>query len=186
MKLNSRGQESAVFELLIAVIVMTFVIVFGMNAVDQMTKQKCVSEVNDSLSKMQLAIEAVSNGIQPRENVNFNIPTCYNYDEESVRISRFDDPKICVDKCPGSENLCTVLEYASPGAFLSKCLRVSYAMQFGTATSCSDFSADEYDAIDLITESTEDKKGIPPGRYILIKDFGREEFPLVCAYKRIQ
>ena len=57
-----KGQQSAPFELLIAVILMTFVIYVGYIAIQQVETNNCVQENDSILSEFKFSLEKVGSG----------------------------------------------------------------------------------------------------------------------------
>jgi len=106
--LSQRGQESAPFELLIAVIVMTFVIVIGFNALSVLEEKTCEGKLNANMEEIKSAIEAVVRN-KSKSNVSFELPECYSEEESRLRIIERDELAYCSSVCGGSLAQCTVL-----------------------------------------------------------------------------
>ena len=60
--LSQKGQEAAPFELLIAVITMTFVIVVGLNAMSTLLRAQCEGKIDQNMEELKTALETVAKG----------------------------------------------------------------------------------------------------------------------------
>jgi len=181
---GQRGQESAPFELLIAVIIMTFVIVVGLEATNVLAEQKCKGEIEQNLEQMKTALENVVTQ-KGKANLFFDIPNCFEGEgQTSVRIKGWKDSAICGRFCGGARDSCTLVSYSSPRFVLTKCLRISHNTTFGTGSTCDrgelGSDKDNWEARDL-----KDDAGILQGNYTFISRFDLTgSYPIVCAYKR--
>jgi len=180
--LNQKGQESAPFELLIAVIVMTFVIMIGLQATDTLVKEQCKGQIESGLERMKTGIESVVKG-KGKENVSFNLPTCFEEKRTKIRIAIEDSAKSCAYLCGGSQQVCTLLIYSNPQFNSIKCLYISPHTIFPTGDPCDaeDIAGEgEYEAVDLKGD-----EGIKPGHYILISKFSSlSQNPIICAFRK--
>ncbi len=179
--LNRKGQESAPFELLIAVIVMGFVIFIGLNAMNILNEQKCYNEINAKLEEMKTKLEAAVTERSPQQIV-FQLSTCYNPEEEHVSIGDESEPRICAEYCGTARNVCTLLNYfysgkSSGSAFaIRKCIDISPDTVFPyLAGNCPDRQDEEL--IDFRDE-------IKQGTYLLVnKTAVTSTYPTICAYR---
>ncbi len=213
-KLSSRGQESAPFELLVAVIIMVFVIMVGTYALGEMEKQTCKGKILGELQRIKLSIESISKG-SGKETINISVPACLNADRLEFKLKEWDDPQICSDLCGGSQSLCTLL-YFTAGRTIdrgppeevewiwshSECVKISINTTFETeASNCQDFggetcSADvedcdkDYQLVNFKNPFDPDNPHettypIPNGQYTFIGKFGASSaFPRICAYRK--
>lgn len=182
-RINARGQESAPFELLVAVIVMTFVIIMGATAMDRLAREKSIGEIDAAMRDIQLAIEDVVNGTSPQRTVDFDLPGYFKKKDSYMRLQVKQSQKTCSRYCPGAVNICTLLVFSSPDVTpIYKCVRISYLTQFTTdPDECAgDYEDEGYTLIDL--QDTGREQPIPEGKYIIMTARGQESFPKVCAY----
>jgi hypothetical protein len=124
-----RGQEEAPFQLLVAVILMTFVIVVGMNAITEAEKQKCFNDTEKLMNDFKLAIEKTATYKQP-SNLKFDPPSCTK--NEKFVIVKTDEERICKETCLNSSSSCILLRYKTPEVtgIPDKCINVSWDTQF--------------------------------------------------------
>ncbi|MFH1256094.1 MAG: hypothetical protein V1494_02265 [Candidatus Diapherotrites archaeon] len=180
-KMGKSGQEEAPFELLIAVVVMTFVITIGLYAVNVLRDKQCEGELEKSLGDLQQAIQIVANG-QGTQTVTFAIPSCYQETEgvTETKISYEQETHTCTYYCGSYRNECTLLKFYNPEHSTSKCLFISSSTAF-TSDSCTDFSREEgYEVVNWHNSI------ISSGRYTLISKFNAfSSNPVLCVYKKI-
>lgn len=177
---NQKGQEAAVFELLIAIIVMGFVIVVGFNALSTLEEKTCQGTLNQNLEELRTAIETVVKN-KSKVNVSYRLPNCFPEKETTLRIVERDSAVFCNAVCEGSVKECTVLSFTSPEYSESKCLRISSATNFPDASTCNkEILEGNYDVVQW-----KQKQGIVPGDYTLIRQSGLvSKSPVVCVYRR--
>ncbi len=180
--LNEKGQESAPFELLIAVVVMTFVIVVGFQALDTLDRETCVGVLNQNMEEISRGIETVVN-TKSKVNLSFELPHCFNEEEAKLRILDRKEQVYCSAICGGSLSQCTILLFSSPTFSETKCLRISAATDFPDATTCDVEVLEPSDGFEVKQWKTD--AGIEQGQYTLIRQsnlFSRS--PQICVYKR--
>lgn len=176
-----KAQTSAPFELLVAVIIMTFVLVVGINALNTLNEKKCEGEIDDQLEDLKTAIQTVATG-KGQQTVSVNIPLCFGGQKETkTRIVTRDDRSICSSACGGSASSCTLLLHSSPQLTKAKCLYISLNTIFPTDKPCDASeigSSGEYETHDL-----KSPEGIENGIYLMVaKHSFLENNPIVCAY----
>ena len=183
--MSRRGQESAPFELLIAIIVMTFVIVIGFNALDLLNQRTCEGTLNQNMEEIKTAIELVAKN-KSKANIDFGLPNCYSDKEAKLRIIERQESAYCSAHCGGSLEQCTVLQFSSytPSYTQTKCLGISLGTSFPTGLPCDARALDppdRYEIADLKNENV----GVQPGTYTLIKQSDLlSGSPQICAYRR--
>jgi len=164
---------------LVAIIIMGFVIFVGLQAMDQLNNQKCFNEINAKLEEMKTKLETVVTERSPQQ-INFNLSTCFNPNDESIRIKDYSEPALCAEYCGSAKNLCTLLQYyyRGEGSFsIRKCLNISPDTVFPyTVGTCP--AKEGYDLIDYRDEMDQ-------GFYLLVnKTSVTSTYPTVCAYKK--
>lgn len=179
MFLNRRGQESAPFELLVAVIIMGFVIFVGLQAMDQLNRQKCYNETNARLEEMKTKIEKVVTE-RSSQQINFNLSQCFNPRDETIRVVNHSESHVCAQYCGAAKNLCTLLQYyysGSGGFSIRKCLNISPDADFpSTVGRCP--AKEGYELVDFEDEAVQ-------GTYLLVNKTGvTSTFPTICAYRK--
>lgn len=179
---NSKGQESAPFELLIAVIIMGFVIFAGMQAMQQLWVQRCFGTTDAKLEELKDIIE-MSVSQKSARTINFRLSGCFNERDETTEITDRDEPVVCADYCGSPKPLCSLIEYVNSGSsnFSNiKCLEIPPDTFFPSAL-YSGGRCKTRDGFVLI--GLEDE--IPQGDYLFVNEtLATDTFPTVCAYKK--
>lgn len=192
--MHSKGQEAAPFELLVAVIVMTFVIVVGLNAMNTLLKEKCQGEIESQMEGIKTAIETVAKG-QGKANAYFEMPSCYRPSNDLSCLPSTTDPdgaKLCIVQrqdettcsfhCGGVRTQCTLLLFTSPQFNLMKCLHISPNTSFPTGSTCDPLSLGVKGEWGTAQWDTGTIQG---GQYTLINEFTTASTrPIVCVYRR--
>src|SRR3989338_7931317 len=186
LKLNSKAQEEAPFELLIAVITMGFVLVIGLVAMNQLRLQKCANELEAQLEDLKTKIEIVVNQKSP-QLLDFRQSECYNPKNEHIIISQSNNTRICSDSCASGSSICTLLEYvdSKDGVSFRKCLNINSSTAFipqnNAGQSCTDLSDDAAGKKILV----DFKQTIVRGTYDLLNRTGANTSPIICGYCRL-
>lgn len=110
MLFNSKGQAEAVFEVLIAVILLSFVLVIGSISMNTISNNKCSKEIDISLKDFVLNIERVSSSSLASKSYLFGLPNCFGPDAD-VKIISESDSALCSSYCPGSTGGCYLMQY---------------------------------------------------------------------------
>lgn len=180
-RLGNRGQEEAPFELMIAVIVMGFVLLIGLSAMNELQKQKCNNDLEAKLEDLKTKIEIVINQKSP-QLMDFSVSSCYNPQDEVIKVVYNERANLCADFCSSGTSICRFLEYYNQkaGVQFRKCLNINPQTVFGEDTTqggqCENKRTSEKKiAVDL-------QKGIPRGIYNLYNKETTSSFPIVCAY----
>ena len=176
---NFKGQEEAPFQLLVAVILMTFVIIAGLNAMNEASKQKCFHNTEKLMNDLKLAIEKTAIYQQPA-NVNFNPPGCTK--EEKFVLIKSDEARICQRLCMNSSSSCLLLRYSTSDVtgIQDKCINVIHSAQFrdveDETESCK--AMDGYKGIDIELDD-----GFVSGVYqFLYSPTSGSGSPIICVY----
>ncbi len=179
--MNTKGQESAPFEVLVSVVIMGFVIVIAMVAIDTVTKEQCKAEIKRSGTELKIRIEEVSKGNDT--TLLFSPPKCFNQRNEIIKISSIKSRSLCSLYCGGTKEECLVFDYQAGdehGELI--CLaNASILTQFITTpgTACQDRTAEGYQLEDF-------RSAIPRGNYILVNNNADiSALPQVCAYRKM-
>ncbi|MCR4335364.1 MAG: hypothetical protein NUV57_02395 [archaeon] len=194
MMFSQKGQESAPFELLIAIIVMTFVIVIGFNALETLNRETCEGNMNQNMELIKSAIESVVKN-KSKVNVSYTLPNCYNDAKSGLVIIERNDTTYCSSVCGGSLAQCTILQFSSsePQFTETKCLRISSATTFPTSSdSCPtdilgqsiDYTAVDWKDLREVGENIGIFTSVDPGQYTLLRQSNLfSNAPIVCSYK---
>ena len=190
--LNNKGQEEAPFELLIAVIVMGFVIVMGINAIFTLNREQCQGDIQKQMESIKSSLEIVARG-EGSQNVYYSMPSCFGEKESKLQIVERDDTDTCNHYCGGNSYNCILLSFSNPTYSSLKCLKISNAITFeernlnNSPPTCNVLpSAAEHLPGEPYFEPVDWRIGsIPQGTYTLMKEINLyTSHPIVCAYLR--
>ena len=192
IRLNSRGQESAPFELLIAVILMGFVLFMGYQAISNLQKQTCANTINSQLEGMARNLQNVATGkgsTQFRfsfEGCAAQINDCDNFSALSgntdimcIQLIDSTDPNVCSSYCSSARSICSLLQFKAQNDTYTKCVDISPSTVFPAQGSaqCPDRTAEGWVLQDY-TSGT-----IQQGTYSFLKASDlTSTVPIVCAY----
>ena len=183
----SKGQEEAPFQLLVAVILMTFVIIIGLRAMDEAQKNRCFNETEKAMNDFKLALEKTATYKQP-SNVIFNPPSCSK--DEKFIIKKIDEPRICSSACLNSSTACIILRYSTTeiANVPDKCLNVSYSTQFRTVNDTTGSNTEQCISLEdkgYRGTDIESGDGLEKGSYqFLYASSPSISYPVVCTYIR--
>jgi len=134
--LNNKGQESIVFEVLIAVILMTFVFVIGGYAMTSLNQTKCSKEIDLSMVQLATSIEKAGALSIGSYSYNFAPSSCFSNNQTKYTLEK-EGPVLCSSYCPGTDS-CYLLKYDNPKDPVStvryKCVNVSRYVAFSPET----------------------------------------------------
>lgn len=189
---GSKGQESAPFELLIAVILMGFVLLVGYNAITRLRAQQCASIIDSELSELSRNVENAAAG-KGSNQFQFSLGDCAakisnceqfssaasSQDVQCVQLLDSVDPYICSNYCSSARDTCTLVTYKSAQfETQTKCVDISPSTVFPSdpGNQCPDRTADNYKLLDITEE-------VSQGTYSLVKASSLTAAqPIVCAY----
>lgn len=192
VKRMQKGQESAPFELLIAVILMGFVLFAGYQAISRLQEQTCANTINAQLEGMSRNLQNVATGKGTAQfsflfgECSAKINDCENFsalaqttDVECVRLLDSTDPNVCSSFCSSARSICTLLQYRSTNDTITKCVEISPTTSFPEPGSpqCPNRENEEWYLQDLASHT------IQQGTYSLLKVSDlTASVPVVCAY----
>ncbi len=176
----SKGQEEAPFQLLVAVILMTFVIIVGLKAMEQAEQERCFNDTDSAMDKFVSALQQTTNNKSP-SNIVFNPPGCAK--DEKFLIKKIDDSRICSNVCLGSTSSCVVLRYSTTevSKIPDKCINVDYSTEFRAYpenSECVDLTDDKFEGTDILSG-----EGLEKGVFqFFYYDNPSITYPIVCTY----
>lgn len=180
---GTRAQASAPFELFVAVIIMTFVVVVGYQVLESVSREVCLNSVEREMTTFKIKLEDT---VARKSSNKFMFSPqggCFESKGTIMKIDVEKDSKICANRCGYPSDSCYVMTFANPniaGAFRQKCLELPPYTTFAT-TDCGQIegpdSAD-YGPIDPISIGA-----LQVGSYITrnISAAG-ETYPNVCVF----
>lgn len=159
---NNKGQSDTVFEVLIAVILLGFVLTAGGFAMNSLSNTKCSKEIDLSLLNLKRSIEDGANSPLISTKFNVRIPNCFGT-MYSVKLVKNTDEK-CTSYCPGSTSECYLLIYENPKDKASQvrynCVNISPAIIIKSGSD----GVEGYDSVSINTPSSVDMNN---GSYLI-------------------
>lgn len=140
----NKGQVSAPFEVLVAVILMGFVILAGSFALTNLSQNVCIGDKRADLSNFKEALRDVVLGSDlVIRNFNFQTKACFNERFESIQLNTYSDPSRCAAYCGGGTT-CMLLEYIYDDTDKSIrmqpidpiCMDLTTSIEFGNNLEC--------------------------------------------------
>lgn len=193
--LNSKAQEEAPFELLVAVIIMGFVIIIGAQQIIVIQQAQCESDIQFQISNFKEAMELSINQ-KTTMDITLALPNCFEKKQTTFAVKKIiDDLQKCFRRCGKSVERCIIMEFSSqnPQIELSFCLDVNPNTFFSDPQStgvCGTIEGYElvnvlYDTINTTAGAEFDSYRILNGQYKLInKTSLLEADPRLCVFKK--
>jgi hypothetical protein len=181
-----KGQVSSPFELLVAIIIMSFVVIIGANMLAGVNEQVCLAGIDKSLTEFKLKLEdtallRTSNKFEFRLNTN----SCFNENDAIIKIEKYNDSKKCSSICADkTTNSCFVLIFNASdlaNGFKAKCLNLQVYTSFVGPDDCPT-SEESLNGFESIIPTTNGQM-LHSGTYILrnISPAGASN-PEICTY----
>ena len=181
--MNSRAQAAAPFELLVAVIIMTFVIIVGSQMLGQVNDQVCMNHVENEISKFVNYLEETAN---KKSTSKFSFrpeKICFNQSTHVMKIVREMDVRVCSAKCGIPQDTCYVMIFYTPDVALGtkeRCINLPVYTNFETNDSVCTALGD-LAGYSVVVPSEK----LPFGSYVL-KNVAKvgETWPNICVYAK--
>ena len=174
--IDARGQVSAPFKLLIAVIVFAMVLILLTSIAMQLQRQACQQETLSELDELVEKLESVSR-TKSQADIEFNLKPCGA--QPHVFLTREVNPSLCAAYCSTQSTVCTLLHYEAEGMPpIIKCVNISPLTVFASAPAegCCPDRSDEA----LVLEDW-DELEITQGDFLLASVAAEQ--PTLCAYR---
>ena len=188
----SKGQESAPFELLIAVILMGFVLFAGYQALGRLHEQTCANTINSQLDNLARNLENVATGKGSAQfrfsfaDCTAKLNNCDNFstlassgDVMCIRLIDSTDPNVCSSYCSSARSICSLVQYKSRDNTVTKCVDISPSTVFPAEGSaqCPSRSTEGWTLQDFTAQT------IQMGTYSFLKASDlTATVPVVCSY----
>lgn len=171
-----RGQQSAPFEVLIAVILMGFVLAIGLNVTQQLSENECYQKNNLALNNFKYALEQSSSGTN---KTNLDLHSCDNRQVQKLTLKTITNPNQCEAQCAGAQGACVILQLTNPA--ISKCVHIAPQTNFpDVANNC--LEQESFRLVDL-----KNVDSIPSGVYQFTPanagSIG-DSTPIICAQRQ--
>jgi len=106
-----KGQVSAPFEVLVAVIVMGFVILAGTYALKNLSENTCLGDKKKEMGQLTSSLRDVVLGSDLTfRNISFQTKACFDSKFERIELNQYSDQARCSAYCGGGVQ-CILLEY---------------------------------------------------------------------------
>ncbi|MBU0635622.1 hypothetical protein KKE06_01200 [Candidatus Micrarchaeota archaeon] len=178
---KSRGQSSAPFEVLIAVIIMGFVLLMGIQAIEFLSKQQCKAQIKSEASDLKAAVQNAIRG--DSVVLNFFPPQCFD-EEREMQLRRVASRASCRSICEKEMDECLFFTYRAEDFGYDLCLdNAPIYTDFLDSSNCQDLGSD-YVLIDFLNPSNSGGNPVlERGVYTLQNKTGSAEtVPKICAY----
>jgi len=182
--LGERAQASAPFELLVAVVIMSFVMVVGYVVLDNVNTQVCLQSVDREMTEFKAAVEDSVARMSSAPLTFRPEGSCFSSKNSKIVIYSEETRAVCASVCGFATDECYILKFSSelPGSGKRKCLNLPPFTNFQNNTSdyCTDTTlfGNGYSPIDPTIEGQ-----FLPGSYVIrnVSPTGHP-FPLICVY----
>jgi len=179
---NQKGQAAAPFELFVAVIIMTFVVIVGYNMLEKVNTEVCLNTVDREMTKFKIALEDTV--ARKSSNAFYFHPDekCFASQETVMKLEVEKNQKICTARCGYPSEECYVMTFSNPNipnAFKSKCVDLPPLTNFLTENSCeTTLETTDYNPVDPTKEG---QILIGAYRFINVSPAG-DTYPKVCIW----
>jgi hypothetical protein len=185
--MNNKAQVSSPFELLVAIIIMSFVVIIGAQMLENVHEQECSASIKSELNIFAQKLKDTSEyRTSNKFEFRLNKKACFNENQAIIKIEKYDDSKKCGYVCGRATNSCFVLIFHAadlPGSFSDVCLNLPIYTSFVGTDDCpsDDPSVADYDAI----KPTDIGQTLKSGSYVLknIAPAGKT-YPVICTYRK--
>jgi len=174
---DKKAQADAVFEVLIAVILMSFVFLVGSFSMQSLAKTKCSKEINIALSDLARNISLVATNPLASKQYFFNMPNSFgpNYNVNIIE----SQGSLCASYCSGASNKCFLLRYDNKKDKVSpiryKCINISPMTMLNPLDYCDTSQNDGFEPI-------QNPISLKKGKYLITSN--SLNMPILCIYKK--
>ena len=182
-----KGQAETVFEVLIAVILLSFVLVVGSYAMSSLSDTKCSKQIDISLAEFSRTIEETASSSLASKFYLFDLPNCFG-PSATTTLYEHENPQLCASRCPGSMGRCYLLRYDNEKDPISptryQCVNISPLTIMNDSKVCND-APEKFTKKDSekIAEVLDQRALVfKRGQYV-IKSVSLET-PIVCVYEK--
>lgn len=185
---NNSAQSSAPFEVLIAVIIMSFVLVMAFQAISFLMEEQCKSQLREQATNLKAKVEEAVRGNSVL--LKFFPPKCFEREETKMKLEVVSSSSRCSIICGKAQEECLFFTYRSSDFSYDLCLDNSPTYTtFLTGSPCSPVDGFTLEDFRSPTPSEnavgEAMESIPRGIYNLQNVTGSSEtVPKICAYRK--
>ena len=180
---DEKAQASAPFELFVAVIIMTFVVIVGYQMLQTVNNEVCLNTVDREMTKLKINLEDT---VARKSSNRFMFQPdnkCFSSKDTMMKLALESNKDVCAARCGHPSENCFILTFYNPNVpngFKAKCMDVPIYTSFvkdDASVLCGDAEPGF-----VLTDPTIDGS-IQIGSYILrnVSTVG-ETFPKVCMW----
>jgi hypothetical protein len=179
--IGERAQAAAPFELLVAVVIMSFVMVVGYVVLDDVNTQVCLQSVDREMTEFKLAMEDSVARMSSAPLAFRPQGSCFSSKKSELQIYNEETRAVCAAVCGFASDECYIMKFTSelPGSTKRKCLNLPPYTNF-QVDMCVDeqLSGTGYAPIDPTV-----KGEFLAGSYVIrnVSPAGHP-FPLICVW----
>ncbi len=183
MSFNDKGQMNSPFELIVTMVIVTFVIILGSQILLFANDMVCQNNVQNEMSEFKGFLEDSASGRSSKEFTFYPNNPCFDPAKAVIKIERLTKQKECSIICGRPVDVCWRFIFnsneQSGGIFIQRCLDLpGYTSFLSDSTNCSTTGTelDGFVALDP-------QNGLPMGSYVLrnISSVG-ESLPKICTF----
>jgi hypothetical protein len=177
-----RAQASAPFELMVAVIIMSFVMVVGYVVLSNVNEQVCLNSVDREMTEFKLAMEDSVSRMSSIPLTFHPEGSCFSSKKSKLLIYNEETASVCSAVCGFAADKCYIMKFSSDNAVSTKrkCLNLPSFTSFIVDSQCGDqvLTGSGFSPINPTIEGS-----FLPGSYVIrnISPAGNA-FPLICVY----
>ena len=184
---EKKGQADTVFEVLIAVILLGFVLAAGTLAMSSLSNTKCSKSIDIALGDLRLALEKASGSTLLNTDYFFDLPYCFGSQNDiKVTLARQANASLCNSYCPGSSGQCYLIKYdnakdkVNPIRYV--CVQISPIVVLNSSENCKD------DTLELVVADSTNGVPLQNGKYVFAsRNLSTQgSLPNMCIYKKGQ
>lgn len=178
------AQAAAPFELFVAVIIMTFVVIVGYQALTKVNNEVCLNTVDREMTVFKVNLEGAVN-LKNQTKINFRPDSkCFSSKSAIMKIESEQDRRVCSARCGQPSDSCFIMTFSNPevaNGFKQKCLELPQYTSFVTLDNCSESSGTELATYTPIDPQRDGQIRI--GSYVFknISPAG-DTYPKICVY----
>ncbi len=185
--LNSQGQESAPFEVLVAVVIMGFVLFMAFQAINIVVEEQCKAKLRNEMVKFKQAIQDAVKGNSV--STSFLPELCFKKPSRLL-IQPVTEGSICGSICGKQLSECLLFTFRAENHAEALCMEATPVFTNFLDISPCDVGRSGYELVNLKNPPTETVDGetrrlIPGGSYVIENVTQRSgSVPNLCVYRK--
>lgn len=181
--INNRGQMNSPFELIVTMVIVTFVIILGSQVLLYAGDKVCENNIQNEMSEFKGFLEDSASGRSSKEFTFYPENPCFDPAKAIIKIEKLSKQKECSIVCGKPVDQCWRFIFnsneRSGNIFIERCLDLPGFTSFlWDSTNCPT-TGEELDGFVAL----EPEKGLSMGNYILRNTASvGESLPKICIY----